>query len=116
MNFDIKLFMFTSLYFSGGGQHQGQQQFGGHGGGGGGGHGGHSSNYDQVFLPVNEGPKEQKKFTGRCRLFVGNITPDTTEEEFKDLFKPYGEINECFVNGAKGFGFIRLVRTINEIL
>ncbi|XP_052087112.1 non-POU domain-containing octamer-binding protein-like isoform X3 [Mytilus californianus] len=87
----------------GGGQHQGQQQFGGHGGGG-----GHGSNYDTVFLPVNEGPKEQKKFTGRCRLFVGNITPDTTEEEFKDLFKPYGEINECFVNGAKGFGFIRL--------
>jgi RNA recognition motif-containing protein len=42
-------------------------------------------------------------------FFVGNITPDTTEEEFKDLFKPFGEINECFVNGSKGFGFIRLV-------
>lgn len=74
-------------------QNQGSQQFGG---------------FDQAFLPVQEGPKEKKKFTGRCRLFVGNITPDTTEDEFKDLFKPFGEINECFVNGAKGFGFIRL--------
>lgn len=77
-------------------QHQGSQQ----------GYGGYS---DQTFLPVQDGPKEKKKFTGRCRLFVGNITPDTTEEEFKDLFKPFGEINECFVNGSKGFGFIRLV-------
>ena len=77
-------------------QHQGSQQ---------GGYGGYS---DQTFLPVQDGPKEKKKFTGRCRLFVGNITPDTTEEEFKDLFKPFGEINECFVNGSKGFGFIRL--------
>jgi RNA recognition motif-containing protein len=66
-------------------QHQGSQQ---------GGYGGYS---DQTFLPVQDGPKEKKKFTGRCRLFVGNITPDTTEEEFKDLFKPFGEINECFV-------------------
>lgn len=58
----------------------------------------------------NDGPKEQKKFTGRCRLFVGNITPDTTEEQFKQMFIPFGEVSEVFVNAARGFGFIRLVR------
>ena len=57
----------------------------------------------------NDGPKEQKKFTGRCRLFVGNITPDTTEEQFKQMFIPFGEVSEVFVNAARGFGFIRLV-------
>lgn len=57
----------------------------------------------------NDGPKEQKKFTGRCRLFVGNITPDTTEEQFKQMFTPYGEVSEVFVNAGRGFGFIRLV-------
>lgn len=57
----------------------------------------------------NDGPKEQKKFTGRCRLFVGNITPDTTEEQFTSMFTPYGEVSEVFVNAARGFGFIRLV-------
>ncbi|KAJ8315060.1 hypothetical protein KUTeg_007210 [Tegillarca granosa] len=57
---------------------------------------------------IQTGPKVDKKFTGRCRLFVGNITPDITEEEFKEMFQPYGEVSEVFVNGAKGFGFIRL--------
>jgi len=54
-------------------------------------------------------PKETRKFTGRCRLFIGNITPDTTEDDFKELFTKFGEISEVFVNGSKGFGFIRLV-------
>ncbi|XP_052808414.1 paraspeckle component 1-like isoform X2 [Mya arenaria] len=62
---------------------------------------------------MNEGPKEQKKFTGRCRLFVGNITPDTTEEQFKEMFTPFGEVSELFVNAARGFGFIRLDYRIN---
>ncbi|XP_038049329.1 non-POU domain-containing octamer-binding protein-like isoform X2 [Patiria miniata] len=52
--------------------------------------------------------KPEKKFTQRCRLFVGNLTPDTTEEDFKSLFAKYGEISEVFLNKTKGFGFIRL--------
>lgn len=62
---------------------------------------------------VDDTPKEPKKFTGRCRLFVGNITPDTTEEQFKEMFIPYGEVSEVFVNAAKGFGFIRLDYRLN---
>lgn len=61
----------------------------------------------------NEAPKEQKKFTGRCRLFVGNITPEVTEEQFKEMFTPFGEVSEVFVNAARGFGFIRLDYRIN---
>ncbi|XP_025097461.1 paraspeckle component 1-like isoform X3 [Pomacea canaliculata] len=51
---------------------------------------------------------EEKKFTGRCRLFVGNLTPDVTEDDFKKMFEPYGEISEVYVNTGRGFGFIRL--------
>lgn len=53
-------------------------------------------------------PREPKKFTGRCRLFVGNVTSETSEDEFKDLFSKFGETGEMFLNGSKGFGFIRL--------
>ena len=53
--------------------------------------------------------RDEKKFTGRCRLFVGNLTPDITEEDFRKLFQPFGEISEVYVNASKGFGFIRLV-------
>ncbi len=52
---------------------------------------------------------ESKKFTGRCRLFVGNLPNDTSEEDFKDMFKPFGETSEFYVNTTRGFGFVRLV-------
>lgn len=51
---------------------------------------------------------EEKKFTGRCRLFVGNLTPDVSEDDFKKLFSPFGEVSEAYVNSGRGFGFIRL--------
>ncbi|KAF0308772.1 Protein no-on-transient A [Amphibalanus amphitrite] len=40
-------------------------------------------------LPVAE--KEKKKFTNKCRLFVGNLTDDTTMDEFQEMFKDYRE-------------------------
>jgi len=70
------------------------------------------TNEDKEMKPVVDGAttttQADKKFTGRCRLFVGNLTPDTTEDEFKKLFEPYGEISEVYVNTGRGFGFIRL--------
>ncbi|CAH1799602.1 unnamed protein product, partial [Owenia fusiformis] len=57
---------------------------------------------------TKEGEKVEKKFTGRCRLFVGNLTSDITEREFRDLFKPFGECSEPYLNQARGFGFIKL--------
>lgn len=54
-------------------------------------------------------PAEPKKFTGRCRLFVGNLPGNFTEDQFRKLFEDYGEVAEIFLNTSKGFGFVKLV-------
>lgn len=51
----------------------------------------------------------EKTFTQRSRLFVGSLPPDIPEEEFKNMFSKYGNVNEVFINRERGFGFIRLV-------
>lgn len=61
---------------------------------------------------TNEIPK--KKFTGRCRLFVGNLPNEVKEAELKELFTPHGDISECYLSG-KGFAFLRLVRNFIKI-
>lgn len=55
-----------------------------------------------------EMPTEEVKFSGRNRLYVGNLTNDVTEEELKDLFSPYGEISEAFINPEKNFAFLKI--------
>lgn len=55
----------------------------------------------------------EKKFNGRCRLFVGNLERGTEEEELRQLFNAFGETGEVFVNKDKGFGFIRLDYRLN---
>ncbi|KAL4629448.1 splicing factor, proline- and glutamine-rich-like [Arapaima gigas] len=58
----------------------------------------------------------EKTYTQRCRLFIGNLPNDITEEEFRKLFAKYGEPSEIFINKNKGFGFIRLEsRALAEI-
>uniref|UniRef100_A0A8D0L1D8 RRM domain-containing protein n=1 Tax=Sphenodon punctatus TaxID=8508 RepID=A0A8D0L1D8_SPHPU len=58
----------------------------------------------------------EKTYTKRCRLFVGNLPADITEEDFKRLFAKYGEPGEVFINKGKGFGFIKLEsRALAEI-
>ena len=57
----------------------------------------------------------EKKFSGRCRLFVANLNNSTTEEELRELFGQFGETGEVFVNKDKGFGFIRLVSYLFKI-
>jgi len=86
-----------------------------HGGGSSSGGGGGDSNNRSGEVPGMSAAsvaalatRDEKKFTGRCRLFVGNLTPDITEDDFRKLFQPFGEISEVYVNAAKGFGFIRL--------
>lgn len=48
------------------------------------------------------------KFSGRNRLYVGNLPQDVKEEDLRDWFKPYGEINEAFVNNDKNFAFLKV--------
>ena len=50
----------------------------------------------------------EKKFSGRARLYVGNLTPDATEEQLKEILSQYGEVGEVFFNSEKHFGFLRL--------
>ncbi|BFZ09917.1 hypothetical protein BsWGS_12956 [Bradybaena similaris] len=63
---------------------------------------------DKSLAESSTAPVPDKKFTGRCRLFVGNLTPDVSEDEFRKMFEPYGEVSEMYVNTSRGFGFIRL--------
>ena len=58
----------------------------------------------------------EKKFSGRCRLFVANLPNTTTEDELREMFTQYGETGELFINKDKGFAFIRLVSFIFKIL
>lgn len=59
--------------------------------------------YDLPAIDMSE-----KKFSGRNRLYIGNLPADVTEEELVEIFKPYGETSEIFINKEKNFGFIRL--------
>lgn len=49
------------------------------------------------------------------KLFVGNLDWGTTQEELKDLFSQYGEVEEVIIisdretGRAKGFGFVTFV-------
>ncbi|XP_055943589.1 splicing factor, proline- and glutamine-rich-like isoform X2 [Argiope bruennichi] len=49
-----------------------------------------------------------KKFTGRCRLFVGNLPTNISEEDFRKMFEQFGEIAEVFLQKQKGYGFVKL--------
>ncbi|KHJ46822.1 hypothetical protein D918_03195 [Trichuris suis] len=44
---------------------------------------------------------------GRCRLFVGNLPVDVSDEELRELFSTYGNVSECYAS-RKGFAFVRL--------
>lgn len=65
----------------------------------------------QLSGPTFELPSistSEKKFNGRNRLYIGNIGSEIAEEDILELFKPYGETSEIFLNKEKNFGFIKL--------
>lgn len=66
--------------------------------------------------PTHELPQTnstERKFLSQCRLYIGNLV-DCTEEELIEMFKPYGEVSENFLNKEKMFAFIRLVSYSHE--
>lgn len=70
----------------------------------------HKSPAAEMTLDLNNFRKAgEKMFTQRSRLLVGNLPLDMTEEEFKNMFAKYGNINEVFINRERGFGFVQLV-------
>jgi len=44
---------------------------------------------------------DEKKFTPKARLFVGNLSSDVTEEDLRREFGRYGEISECMLQQPK---------------
>lgn len=59
-----------------------------------------------IDLPVSD--TKEKKFAGRCRLYIGNLASETTEDEINQIFAKYGETSELFYNKDKAFAFIRM--------
>ncbi|CAG9785512.1 unnamed protein product [Diatraea saccharalis] len=64
-----------------------------------------------VDIPQIDQP--EVKFNGRSRLYIGNLTNDVSEEEILNLFAPFGETAELFINKEKGFGFIKMDYRVN---
>ncbi|XP_054088250.1 protein no-on-transient A isoform X3 [Zeugodacus cucurbitae] len=112
-----------------GGQNRDRSR-GGRGGPGGDGRGnqgnGPYNRSDEFFIgqrlraiggPTHELPPveatEEPKFSGRNRLYVGNLTNDISENELREMFKPFGEIGEIFCNAEKNFTFLKLDYHIN---
>jgi RNA recognition motif-containing protein len=48
------------------------------------------------------------------KLYVGNLSFDTTENDLQDLFAPFGDVREValiqdkFTNRSRGFGFVTM--------
>ncbi|KAI9545764.1 hypothetical protein NQZ68_033896 [Dissostichus eleginoides] len=40
------------------------------------------------------------------KIFIGNLSPDTTSEELRSLFSQYGKIGECSI--VKNYGFVHM--------
>lgn len=40
------------------------------------------------------------------KIFIGNLSPDTTSDELRSLFSQYGKISECTI--VKNFGFVHM--------
>lgn len=58
--------------------------------------------------PIETRADASKKFTGRCRLFVGNLPHNTSEEKLRALFEPFGEIGEVFLGPKSAFAFVKM--------
>ena len=48
------------------------------------------------------------KFSGRSRLYIGNLSNDVTEDTLKEMMTPFGEVGEIFLNREKKFAFLRM--------
>lgn len=58
--------------------------------------------------PIETKADPNKKFTGRCRLFVGNLAHNTTEDKLRSLFEQYGEVGEVYLGPKSAFAFIKM--------
>lgn len=59
-------------------------------------------------IPIREKSEEERKFTGRCRIFVANLPPKVTEASLKELFEQFGEVSEVFLGKSNAFAFVKM--------
>lgn len=57
----------------------------------------------------------EQKFSGRSRIYIGNLHTKVTEEDIDSLFKRFGETSDIFLNTNKNFGFIKLDYYVNAL-
>ncbi|XP_029609431.1 RNA-binding protein 4.1 isoform X1 [Salmo trutta] len=50
--------------------------------------------------------RESRSIITMVKIFIGNLSPDTTAEELRSLFSQYGKISECDI--IKNFGFVHM--------
>jgi len=65
----------------------------------------------EIQGPTHELPPvdaSEKQFSGRSRLYIGNIQPGVTEESLKEDLTKFGEVGEMFYNAEKHFAFLRM--------
>ena len=93
-------------------------------GGRGGGRGGNFNNFggggrrdltlmrlQEIQGPTHELPPvdtSERQFSGRSRLYIGNISPGVTEDSLKEEIAKFGEVGEMFYNQEKHFAFLRM--------
>lgn len=71
---------------------------------------GSAADLESIELPLDI------KFSVRNRLYVGNLTNEMAKiESLRELFQPYGEISEIFMNADKNFAFIRVDYHLNAL-
>ncbi|OQA21212.1 MAG: RNA recognition motif [Actinobacteria bacterium ADurb.Bin346] len=45
------------------------------------------------------------------KLYVGNLSYSTTDEQLEKLFSAYGQVKSVSIIGNKGFGFVEMTNT-----
>jgi len=65
----------------------------------------------EIMGPTHELPPidcSERQFSGRSRLYIGNIGPGVTEDSLKTDLGKFGEVGELFYNSEKHFAFLRM--------
>ncbi|KAG1659636.1 Non-POU domain-containing octamer-binding protein [Nymphon striatum] len=72
------------------------------------------TNSPAPHTPIKDGEVTKKPGAGgRSRLFIGNITEDTKEEQLREVLEKYGKITELYVNAKRGFAFVKFETKVN---
>lgn len=59
-------------------------------------------------------PRKDGNLMANKTLYVGNMSYNSTENDLRNLFEPFGPISEIRVIGDKGFAFVEIPDTNAE--